>query len=948
MPRDVRHQRPPANDPAEAERLAGIRRDVRRFASERLVSAMVPSRFVVVDDLPRLPNGKVDRRGLGAGAVPETPLAETADHVAPETPAEVAAAELWADLLGRERIGVTADFFDLGGTSVTAVRMAARWTARTGVPIDLERFQEQPTIRSMLRSSGADTGVLETGGAGDLDPSMLAGAAVLPPDIRAAGPGGQAVPPYRSILVTDGLGLVGSAVVRQLLERPGSVVHVLVPSANEVEGRALLRRAMTRPGPEPAHHDRLLAVPGDLSRPYLGLTPHEYRRLSAEVQSVVHCGGVADYRVSPRRLFPANVLGTQEVLRFAASGTTRPVHFVSLLDLAPSGVEGGLRQSRWLGERYMRQAAERGIPTRVYRHGQIVTSPDEGSLGGEDFLTALIKTCISLRMAPDLELWFRATPISLLASTLAEAALHDGAPAGTLDVAAGASVSWRELVTDVRSSGRVLDTVPYARWRRTLLETVAAGDVDDLTSFIPLIGADGLSGALGLRAPSGPGDDPDAAGESGAELLRTYPSRISGFSGSQTGIVVRDHTIAVPLDHREPNGPSIELFAREVVAADRETDDLPWLLFLQGGPGAGVPRPSSATGWMGPALRTHRVLLLDQRGCGRSTPITAETMAGRTPSEMVAHLRRFRADSIVADAELLRARVAGGRRWSILGQSYGGFIALTYLSTAPEGLDTVFVSGGLPGLHATARDVYARTFAQAVRKNAAHHERHPEDAGSIRRLADYLDANDVRLSNGDRLTSRRMRVIGRLLGQSDGSDRIHRLFAEAWDGANLSETFQRAMLHHTTDTPLFAMQESIYARRGHATRWAAHRVLADFPEFGEEREPLLLYTEMMFPWMFREASQLRPFADAADLMAEAADLPDLYDPDRLARNEVPLFAVLYADDVYTPNDLQLETARTVANVHVLMTDEFHHNGLMRNGTLMARLLDMARSARELA
>ena len=105
---------------------------------------------------------------------------------------------------------------------------------------------------------------------------------------------------------------------------------------------------------------------------------------------------------------------------------------------------------------------------------------------------------------------------------------------------------------------------------------------------------------------------------------------------------------------------------------------------------------------------------------------------------------------------------------------------------------------------------------------------------------------------------------------------------------------------------------------------------------------LLLFTEVMFPWMFREASQLRPFAEAADLLAQAADLLDLYEPDRLARNEVPVFALLYADDVYTPNDLQLETARQVANVHVLMTDEFHHNGLMRNGTLMARLLDMAK------
>src|SRR5262249_58841109 len=118
---------------------------------------------------------------------------------------------------------------------------------------------------------------------------------------------------------------------------------------------------------------------------------------------------------------------------------------------------------------------------------------------------------------------------------------------------------------------------------------------------------------------------------------------------------------------------------------------------LQGGPGGKSPRPGAAGGdWLPHATRTHRVLLLDQRGTGRSTPLTSRTVAGRSDADIAAYLRLMRADSIVRDAEVLRERVAGGRTWETLGQSYGGWVTTTYLSQAPEGLDACYVTGGVP------------------------------------------------------------------------------------------------------------------------------------------------------------------------------------------------------------------------------------------------------------
>jgi pimeloyl-ACP methyl ester carboxylesterase len=267
------------------------------------------------------------------------------------------------------------------------------------------------------------------------------------------------------------------------------------------------------------------------------------------------------------------------------------------------------------------------------------------------------------------------------------------------------------------------------------------------------------------------------------------------------GLTFRDHLLAVPLDHDDPDGPSIELFAREVVAPERAGEDLPWLLFLQGGPGGKGPRPTAAAGWLGRALRTHRVLLLDQRGTGRSTPVTARSVAGMAPERLAAHLRLFRADSIVADAEIARARIAGGARWDTLGQSYGGFITLAYLSRAPEGLRTCYVTGGLPSITATVDDWFARTYPRVAARNAEYYRRFPQDVAAVRELADYLTEHEVLLPDGDRLTARRLRFLGNVFGMSDGLATVHWLLDEAWHGTELTASATRSWRRPGSSTP---------------------------------------------------------------------------------------------------------------------------------------------------
>src|SRR4029078_3480040 len=180
--------------------------------------------------------------------------------------------------------------------------------------------------------------------------------------------------------------------------------------------------------------------------------------------------------------------------------------------------------------------------------------------------------------------------------------------------------------------------------------------------------------------------------------MRVSPPRAPNF-------VFTEHEFELPLDHAEPGGATITVFAREVVTTARERDDLPWLLFFQGGPGSEAPGLLKLIDetWYDRALKNYRLLLLDQRGTGRSTPVGP--LPDMSPQEQAGDLKHFRDESLVRDAEAIRQEL-GIEKWSVLGQSFGGFCVVSYLSLAPEGLAEAFVTGGLPPLDLHSDEVY--------------------------------------------------------------------------------------------------------------------------------------------------------------------------------------------------------------------------------------------------
>jgi pimeloyl-ACP methyl ester carboxylesterase len=418
------------------------------------------------------------------------------------------------------------------------------------------------------------------------------------------------------------------------------------------------------------------------------------------------------------------------------------------------------------------------------------------------------------------------------------------------------------------------------------------------------------------------------------------------------GLVLKGHEFRVPLDYSNPNSEQITVFAREAVEPTKEKDNLPWLVFFQGGPGFGSPRPTENSSWLKRALQEFRVLLLDQRGTGRSTPVTAQSLARLGDGAAQAnYLRHFRADAIVQDAEMIRRELLGDAgKWSILGQSYGGFCVVHYLSVAPEGLREALITGGLPSLTRPAEEVYRATYPLVRAKNQRYYARYPQDAALAQAIAQRLSSEDVRLPNGDPLSVRRFQKLGFHFGMSDGYEKVHYLLEEAFIEGARGQEFSYAFLRgfdqsFDFDTnPIFAiLHESIYCQ-GRSSRWSAEFVRGEFAEFNwQPGAPLFFTGEMIYPWLFEEYRELRPLQAAAEILAAEEEWPLLYDVETLRHNQVPCAAAIYYDDMYVPRPYSEETAATIGGMCVWITNEFEHNGLRVDGErLLDRLLLLAR------
>lgn len=328
---------------------------------------------------------------------------------------------------------------------------------------------------------------------------------------------------------------------------------------------------------------------------------------------------------------------------------------------------------------------------------------------------------------------------------------------------------------------------------------------------------------------------------------------------------------------------------------------------------------------------------------GLSTTATAETIKAKgSPSDQLKYLQHFRADTAVRDLEAIRLCLTAKypeekKKWSLMGQSYGGFVNTAYLSSYPEGLREVFTLGGLPPVTVTEADEpIRRCFKKVAQRNEQYYEKFPEDVDRVRALVQFIAKKKPVLSSGVVLTAGRFLQMGIMFGFHGGFDAVHDVVLRANNDLETFGFLTRPTLAACEGYPdfdnhvLYALMHGPLYVHGEKSDWVFDRIFKEFGDFAhktsaEDKGKQYFTGEMVFKAAFDENVELQGLKEVAELLEQKTDWPPLYDPEQLRKNEVPVYAAVYVEDMYVDFGFSTETAGIIKGCKTFVTNILYHN-----------------------
>jgi thioester reductase-like protein/amino acid adenylation domain-containing protein len=497
--------------------------ELRHFLRAIVPDYMIPAHFVTLETLPLLPNGKINRRALPEPAHRILP-AESA-YIPPRFELEAQVAKLCAAVLNLEKISIHDSFFDLGGDSLLATRLIFQAREQFKVELPLRQLFVQPTVAGLSQAievAQSNGHSLSKNGRvrdqqsllGTMTLAELQAEVTLDPEIsRGDLPLAKMAAPDH-VLLTGATGFVGAFLLRDLLHDTAATIHCLVRADDPQMGLQRIKQNMaTYALWDERLVTRVIVLPGDLSRLRFGLSEARFQELARTIDVIIHNGALVNFIYSYHEHKTTNVAGTQEVLRLAAQEKVKAVHFVSTLsvfhtgqhddgtvfgedaDLDETGVPfGGYAQSKWVGEKLVLLAAERGLPVAIYRPGLVSGDSRSGGWNTADMMSTMALACMALGAVPDLEVDVDIVPVDYVSKALVTLVLGRGgsrtAPTATgqiFNLSNPGTIPYRHLLAWVNAAGLPLRALPFEQWRQMLVEMAQQLGAESWNPFLPLL-----------------------------------------------------------------------------------------------------------------------------------------------------------------------------------------------------------------------------------------------------------------------------------------------------------------------------------------------------------------------------------------------------------------------------------------------------------------------------
>ncbi|MFF3272756.1 amino acid adenylation domain-containing protein [Streptomyces chrestomyceticus] len=475
------------------------------YARDRLPAYMVPAQIAVVEEMPLKSSGKIDRDRF-LDLVPRQGGQGADSGAAPRSDAEQLVAKVWEELLGLDKVRREDDFFALGGTSLHAAQVVSAVRDRLG----LHASAHHTLIRHLLEGPSlpdfaARAEALRDGG-GDEEPIDFAAETRLDDRLCfSSPPAGNSTAP-RTVLLTGGTGFLGVHLIDQLIKAGIEQVHCLTRADDRDAAHARIAARMRHYGLDPSCcEERIVPVPGSLDASRLGLSDACWNELAHAADLIVHAGARVNLAYPYHALAPTNVGGTRAVLDLAGTCRRKPVHYISTVSVlaasnstdgdrayentplpAPEKIAQGYPQTKWVSERLLAQAAERGLPTAIHRPYDITGTRERGVWNTRTMMCALFRTIAETGAAPDIPLPLNFVPVDYAAQAIVHILTHEEPDGRTYHLANSRPNVLPLLAERLRAQGYLVESVPYATWAERLSGLITRYPDHPMAPYLPL------------------------------------------------------------------------------------------------------------------------------------------------------------------------------------------------------------------------------------------------------------------------------------------------------------------------------------------------------------------------------------------------------------------------------------------------------------------------------
>lgn len=324
------------------------------------------------------------------------------------------------------------------------------------------------------------------------DPPLdLMAEAVLDADIQPSTATGEdlSLDAAKAVFLTGGSGFLGAYLLHDLLSTTKARVYCLVRCRSKEDGCERIKNNLLKYGLwNDDFVSRVEPVPGDLALPFLGIEAEIYDRLCNTIDIVYHNGAVVNFIYSYASLKDSNVGGTREVIRLACLTKRKPLHFISTIGVFPPTTKrdstvlesdppsnwqaliGGYPKTKWVAERLVTIAADRGLSVRIYRPGFVTGDSKSGIWNTDDFLVRMIKGCIQLGSAPDMDARIEMAPVDYVSRTIIHLSRQQTVQSNTFHIVGSNHITAGDLFRIIDSLGYTMRLLPYPEWRKALFD----------------------------------------------------------------------------------------------------------------------------------------------------------------------------------------------------------------------------------------------------------------------------------------------------------------------------------------------------------------------------------------------------------------------------------------------------------------------------------------------